>query len=53
MNNFPDREERQKLHYFAHLPIRAYENYILEESDSPSLDSRNNRVRLLIQTLFR
>lgn len=49
MNDFPDREERQKLlYYFAHLTIRAYVNYILEESDSPGPDSRKNRGRLLI-----
>lgn len=48
MNDFPDREQRRKLYYFAHLPIRAYVNYILEESNSPGPGSRKNRRRLLI-----
>lgn len=40
MNNFPDREQRQKLlHYFIHFFIRAHINCILEVSSHDSAGS--------------
>lgn len=32
MNNFQDREQRQKIHYLIHFPVKSYINYILDKS---------------------
>lgn len=56
MNNFQDREQRQKtLYYLMHFLIRSYVHYISDESDHNSAvqDFGNNKGRLFIQILSR